>query len=79
MTIVPVLLVSCVAVPANHGREVRFDDGGLFEAKRRCLTRMWSIALFPSDRCRLLRLKDGGVHAARCGLLRRYWTVWARG
>ena len=46
MTVVPVFLVSCVAVPANHGREVRFDDGGLFEAKERmshtCVVRWFS-------------------------------------
>jgi len=46
MTVVSVSLVSCVAVPANHGRKVRFDDGGLFEAKERmsqtCVVRWFS-------------------------------------
>lgn len=39
MTSVPVFLVSCVAVLANCGPEVGFADGGLFEAKERCLRR----------------------------------------
>lgn len=36
---VPVFLVSCVAVLANCVPEVGFADGGLFEAKERCLRR----------------------------------------
>ena len=51
MTIVSVFLVSCVAVPANHGREVRFDDGGLFEAKEKMSQR----CVVQSDGSRLLR------------------------
>ena len=51
MTVVPVFLVSCVAVPANHGREVRFDDGGLFEAKEG----MSQTCIAQSDRSRPLR------------------------
>jgi hypothetical protein len=46
MTVVSVSLVSCVAVLANHRLKVRFDDGGLFEAKERmshtCVVRWFS-------------------------------------
>jgi hypothetical protein len=51
MTIVSVFLVSCVAVPSNRKREVRFHDGGLFEAKKK----MSQTCVAQSDRCRLLR------------------------
>ena len=51
MTVVSVSLVSCVAVPTNHGREVRFHDGGLFEAKER----MSQACVVQSDCSRLLQ------------------------
>jgi hypothetical protein len=54
MTVVPVFLVSCVAVPANHGREVRFDDGGLFEAKER-MSQTCVGSVVQSDCSRLVR------------------------
>jgi len=51
MTIVSVFLVSCVAVPANQKREVRSDDGGLFEAKEK----MSQTCVVQSDCSRMLR------------------------
>ena len=54
MTIVSVFLVSCVAVPANHEPEVRFDDGGLFEAKER-MSQMRVGSVVQSDCSRLVR------------------------
>ena len=64
MTIVSVFLVSCVAVPANHEPEVRFDDGGLFEAKER----MSQTCVVQSDCSRLLRQ----VSQCACGDISRY-------
>jgi len=51
MTIVPVFLVSCVAVPANQERKMRSVDGGLFEAKEKMSQR----CVGQSDGSRLLR------------------------
>ena len=54
MTVVSVSLVSCVAVLANHRLKVRFDDGGLFEAKER-MSQMRVGSFVQSDCSRLVR------------------------
>lgn len=70
MAVAFVFLVSCVAVLANRAREVRFSDGGLFEAKKK----MSQTCVVQSECSRLLLQYLQWPEEKALGLLS--WSHW---